>query len=127
MALKVFPNMLPTTFRNDLKHEEELKKKLKAKLEVARFLQDTVRMMAAGIEALARGVRPRSSRRFIRVFMKKIRSGAKVTNDDILKFSKLFNDEFTLYQVERAQLVNMCKPGIGVLRHGYVFAVSVAQ
>ena len=33
VALKVFPGMLPSTFRNDLKHEEELKKKLR-KLEV---------------------------------------------------------------------------------------------
>jgi hypothetical protein len=42
--------MLPTTFRNELKHEEELKKRLKAKLEVARFLQDTVKVMAKGLK-----------------------------------------------------------------------------
>ena len=40
-----------------------------------------------------------------------------MTNDDILKFSKLFNDEFTLYQVERAQLVNMCK-FVGIAPYG---------
>ena len=116
VALKVFPNMLPTTFRNDLKHEEELKKKLKAKLEVARFLQDTVRMMAKGLKHSRSGV-TRDRADDLYVFMKKIRSGAKVTNDDILKFSKLFNDEFTLYQVERAQLVNMCK-FVGIAPYG---------
>ena len=116
VALKIFPNMLPTTFRDELKHEEELKKKLKAKLEVARFLQDTVRMMAKGLKHSRSGVtRDRADELY--VFMKKIRTGMKVTNDDILKFSKLFNDEFTLYQVNRAQLVNMCK-FVGIAPYG---------
>jgi len=108
VALKLFPNMLPSTFRNELKHEEEMKKKLKAKLEVARFLQDTVKVMAKGLKHSRSGV-TRERADDLYVFMKKIRSGAQVTNDDILKFSKLFSDEFTLYQVNRAQLVNMCK------------------
>ena len=116
VALKIFPNMLPTTFRNDLKHEEELKKKLKAKLEVARFLQDTVRMMAKGLKHSRSGV-TRDRADDLYVFMKKIRTGAKVTNEDIMKFSKLFNDEFTLYQVNRAQLVNMCK-FVGIAPYG---------
>ena len=51
VALKLFPNMLPSTFENKLKKEEELKKRIGVKLEVARFLQ--VRHPAA---ALARAV-----------------------------------------------------------------------
>ena len=39
VALKLFPNMLPSTFENKLKKEEELKKRVGVKLEVARFLQ----------------------------------------------------------------------------------------
>lgn len=39
VALKLFPNMLPSTFEDKLKKEEELKKRVLAKLEVARFLQ----------------------------------------------------------------------------------------
>ena len=39
VALKLFPNMLPSTFENKLKKEEELKKRIGVKLEVARFLQ----------------------------------------------------------------------------------------
>lgn len=45
-ALKLFPNMLPSTFEDKLKKEEELKKVVVAKMEVARFLQDTVAVMA---------------------------------------------------------------------------------
>ena len=39
VALKLFPNMLPSTFEDKLKKEEELKKSLNIKLEVAKFLQ----------------------------------------------------------------------------------------
>jgi hypothetical protein len=38
-ALRIFPNMLPSTFENKLKKEEELRKRLALKLDVARFLQ----------------------------------------------------------------------------------------
>lgn len=41
IALKLFPNMLPSTFEDKLKKEEDLKRRLTAKLEVARFLQVT--------------------------------------------------------------------------------------
>ena len=46
VALKLFPNMLPSTFEDKLKKEEEKKKRLAAKIQVARFLQDTVALMA---------------------------------------------------------------------------------
>lgn len=39
VLLRVFPNMLPSTFENKLQKEEELKKRVSAKLEIARFLQ----------------------------------------------------------------------------------------
>jgi len=109
VALKLFPSMLPTTFRNELKHEEELKKKLNAKLEVARFLQDTVSVMAKGLKQSRSGyTRERASTLYD--FMKKVRAGdANVKNDDITRFAKLFKDEFTLDHISRGQLTNMCK------------------
>lgn len=39
IALRLFPNMLPSTFQSKLKEEEDLKKLLKVKTELARFLQ----------------------------------------------------------------------------------------
>lgn len=39
LLLKLFPNMLPSTFEDKLKKEEELKRRLVAKMEVAKFLQ----------------------------------------------------------------------------------------
>ena len=109
VAIKLFPGMLPTTFRDELKHEEELKKRLKAKLEVARFLQDTVKVMAKGLKQSRSGyTREKADKLYD--FMKKVRSGdATVTNDDITRFSRLFGDEFTLDHISRGQLTNMCK------------------
>ena len=108
VAIKLFPGMLPTTFRSELKHEEELKKRLKAKLEVARFLQDTVKVMAKGLKQSRSGyTREKADKLYD--FMKKVRAGdADVTNDDITRFSRLFGDEFTLDHISRGQLTNMC-------------------
>ena len=39
VALKLFPNMLPSTFEDKLKKEEEMKRRISARLEIARFLQ----------------------------------------------------------------------------------------
>ncbi len=39
VALKLFPNMLPSQYEDKLKKEEELKKRLAVKIEMARFLQ----------------------------------------------------------------------------------------
>ena len=54
ITLKIFPNMLPSR-EDELKYEEELKRKLKAKIEVTKFLQDTVKVMAKGLKHSSSG------------------------------------------------------------------------
>ncbi|XP_074143385.1 LETM1 domain-containing protein LETM2, mitochondrial isoform X4 [Sminthopsis crassicaudata] len=44
--LKLFPDMLPSTFESESKKEEKQKKKMAAKLELAKFLQETITEMA---------------------------------------------------------------------------------
>jgi LETM1 and EF-hand domain-containing protein 1 len=46
-ALRLFPNMLPSTFQDSLKKEENMKKELQARLAVAGFMQETLQEMAA--------------------------------------------------------------------------------
>jgi hypothetical protein len=41
-------------------------------------------------------------------FMKRVRSGARVSNDDIKRFAKLFNDEITLDSVDRCDKGHPC-------------------
>ncbi len=42
MLLRIFPNMLPSTYEDKLKKEEEMKRRLGLKLELAKFLQASV-------------------------------------------------------------------------------------
>ncbi|ELW62379.1 LETM1 and EF-hand domain-containing protein 1, mitochondrial [Tupaia chinensis] len=105
LAVKLFPNMLPSTFETQSIKEERLKKKLRAKLELAKFLQDTIEEMALKNKA-AQG----SAAKDFSVFFQKIRaSGESPSNEEIMRFSKLFEDELTLDNLTRPQLVALCK------------------
>ncbi|VDM99017.1 unnamed protein product [Thelazia callipaeda] len=46
LFLKLFPNMLPSTFKDETKEEENIRRKLKAKLETAKLLQAAMEEMA---------------------------------------------------------------------------------
>uniref|UniRef100_A0A671N2K6 Mitochondrial proton/calcium exchanger protein n=1 Tax=Sinocyclocheilus anshuiensis TaxID=1608454 RepID=A0A671N2K6_9TELE len=105
VALKLFPNMLPSTFETQSKKEERLKKELRVKLEMAKFLQDTVEEIALRNKAAKGNVTEEFS-----TFFQKIRdSGERPSNEQIIRFSKLFEDELTLDNLTRPQLVALCK------------------
>ncbi|XP_020977589.1 LETM1 and EF-hand domain-containing protein 1, mitochondrial isoform X1 [Arachis ipaensis] len=106
--LKLFPNMLPSTFQDKLKEEEALKRRLNARIEYAKFLQDTVKEMAKEVQHSRSGDIKKTAED-LDGFMNKVRTGARVSNDEILGFAKLFNDELTLDNISRPRLVNMCK------------------
>eukprot|EP00889_Picochlorum_renovo_P007674 jgi/Picre1/34704/NNA_002172.t1 len=86
VALKLFPNMLPSTFEDKLKKEEDMKKRVAARLEIAR-----------------------TSAAELYGFMQRVRAGENVDTSELLKFAKLFNDELTLDNLERVQLVSLCR------------------
>ncbi|XP_060044343.1 mitochondrial proton/calcium exchanger protein isoform X2 [Erinaceus europaeus] len=105
VAVKLFPNMLPSTFETQSIKEERLKKELRVKLELAKFLQDTIEEMALKNKA-AKG----SATKDFSVFFQKIReTGERPSNEEILRFSKLFEDELTLDNLTRPQLVALCR------------------
>ncbi|XP_031287817.1 mitochondrial proton/calcium exchanger protein [Pistacia vera] len=106
--LKLFPNMLPSTFQDKMKEEEALKRRLNARIEYAKFLQDTVKEMAKEVQNSRSGDIKKTAED-LDEFMNKVRKGTGVSNDEILGFAKLFNDELTLDNISRPRLVNMCK------------------
>jgi LETM1 and EF-hand domain-containing protein 1 len=108
VALKLFPNMLPSTFEDKLKKEEEMKQRIGARLEVARFLQDTVAEMASNMRRQRSGDNQTSAAELYQ-FMKRVRAGEPVAPAELLKFAQLFNDELTLDNLERVQLVSLCR------------------
>lgn len=42
-------------------------------------------------------------------FMKRVRGGGEVSGEEVLKFAKLFKDDFTIMNLSRAQLSSICK------------------
>ncbi|KAM6969137.1 mitochondrial proton/calcium exchanger protein isoform 6-T6 [Tautogolabrus adspersus] len=105
VALKLFPNMLPSTFETQSKKEERLKTELRVKLEMAKFLQDTIEEIALRNKVAQGNVTEEFS-----TFFQKIRdSGERPSNEQIMKFSKLFEDELTLDNLTRPQLVALCR------------------
>ncbi|KFO84881.1 hypothetical protein N320_06016, partial [Buceros rhinoceros silvestris] len=102
--LKLFPEMLPSTFETESKKEEKQKKKLNAKLELAKFLRETIAEMAKRNKADTGQGKQFSS------YVHQIRhSGHQPSTQEIVRFSKLFEDELTLEHLERPQLVALCK------------------
>lgn len=108
VALKLFPNMLPSTFEDKLKKEEDMKKRVAARLEIAKFLQDTVAEMAGDMTTHRSGDTKTSAAELYN-FMQRVRAGEHVEPSELLKFAKLFNDELTLDNLERVQLVSLCR------------------
>ncbi|KAM8974829.1 LETM1 domain-containing protein LETM2, mitochondrial isoform 2-T2 [Pelodytes ibericus] len=104
--LKLFPEMLPSTFETESKKEEKIKKKLGAKLEMAKFLQETISEMACRNKAQTGG----DSQQQFSSYVQQVRgTGEQPTTQEIVRFSKLFEDELTLEHLERSQLVALCR------------------
>jgi hypothetical protein len=53
-AVKAFPNMLPSTFRETLKTQEDKKRLLRARIEMTTFFQSTMRDFAEESKSKAR-------------------------------------------------------------------------
>lgn len=98
VLLKLFPNMLPSTFANKLQQKEQLKKQLNLKIEMARFLQDTLIEMKGD-----------PSDTETQSFIGKLKSGEGVTTDELVQFAKVFNEDVTLNGLQRNQLTAMCR------------------
>ncbi|PNW72719.1 hypothetical protein CHLRE_15g639150v5 [Chlamydomonas reinhardtii] len=109
VLLRLFPNMLPSTFEDKLKKEEEMKRRLAIRLELAKFLQDTVSEMAKDLHRTGRGSDQAVTATELYDFIQKIRAGAAVENAEIIRFAQLFNDALTLDNLERVQLVSMAQ------------------
>ena len=106
VALKLFPNMLPSTFQDKLKKEEALKMELQMRLAVAGFFQETMTEMAKKRKDTADGA---SAGKEVLDFVEKARLGEPVPNETVIKIAGHFKDELTLANINRPQLVSMCQ------------------
>ncbi|KDR19565.1 mitochondrial proton/calcium exchanger protein isoform X1 [Zootermopsis nevadensis] len=105
VAIKLFPGMLPSTFQTATEKDQKMKQALKVKLEMAKFLQQTL----DGMAVQGKGRSSEAAKEFAEFFVKVRTSGEQATNEEIMKFSKLFEDEITLDSLSRPQLMALCR------------------
>ncbi|XP_012229350.1 mitochondrial proton/calcium exchanger protein [Linepithema humile] len=105
VAIKLFPGMLPSTFQTATEKEDKLKQALKVKIEMAKFLQKTLDEMAVQSSDHS----SEKAKEFVEFFYKVRTTGAVASNKEIMKFSKLFEDEITLDSLSRPQLIALCR------------------
>ena len=109
VALKLFPNMLPSTFQDKLKKEESMKKELQARLGAANFLQETLAEMATKKNAGNQSESERSTAKEVLEFIEAAKNGKPLPNAQVLKIASLFKDELTLANASSSQLVRLCQ------------------
>ncbi|XP_011633164.1 mitochondrial proton/calcium exchanger protein [Pogonomyrmex barbatus] len=105
VAIKLFPGMLPSTFQTATEKEDKLKQALKVKIEMAKFLQKTLDEMALQ----SSDHKSEKAKEFAEFFYKVRTTGTVATNEEIMKFSKVFEDEITLDSLSRPQLIALCR------------------
>lgn len=105
LFIKFFPGMLPSTFQTSTDRQEKLRQSLSVRLEVAKFLQQTLDQMPVQHKEHS----SEEAKQF-EAFFTKIRNPTEpVSNDEIIKFAKRFDDEITLDSLSREQLAALCR------------------
>ncbi|TPX69882.1 hypothetical protein CcCBS67573_g06722 [Chytriomyces confervae] len=104
LLLYIFPNMLPSTFESKFQAEEKKKKLLKVRLEMAKFLQETVAEVSVTGTA-----RAQKAKEFSDFFQKYRTTGILAPTDQVLAIAKKFQDDLTLNSLSRPQLISMAR------------------
>lgn len=104
VAVKLFPNMLPSTFESKFAVEEKRRRLLKLRLEMAKFLQESIK--EGGLQV---SEEVKDSDAFKEFFRKVRTTGESPTKEDVIKVAKLFDEELTLDNLTRPQLVSICR------------------
>jgi len=121
-ALKIFPNMLPSTFQDSLKNEENMKRELKSRIAMAEFFQETMEELAHeqkriaanrkdGDEEPADSIASKQEKSAADMlkFLDLSRKGEMIPPDAIIEYANYFQDDLTLDNMPRMQLINLCR------------------
>ncbi|KAL3477496.1 LETM1-like protein-domain-containing protein [Aspergillus californicus] len=104
VALKLFPNLLPSTYEGKTAREKKALNLSSTRKEVSTFLKNTFK--ESGLPVTAATVKNEE----FTEFFKKIRStGETPSTEDVIKVCKIFKDDLTLDNLSRPQLVGICK------------------
>ncbi|KAK2599961.1 LETM1 domain-containing protein ylh47 [Conoideocrella luteorostrata] len=104
LALKLFPNMLPSTFEGEKSKEKKATVLRSTRKEVSGFLRQTL-----GETGLPLSQATAQKEEFSNFFRKVRSTGETPTHEDVIKVCKIFRDDMTLDNLSRPQLVSMCR------------------
>jgi LETM1 and EF-hand domain-containing protein 1 len=104
VALKLFPNMLPSTYEGQKSRDKKASTLRATRQEVSDFLRQTLKETGLPLtQATAQ------KEEFTNFFRKLRATGETPTAEDVIKVCKVFKDDLTLDNLSRPQLVSMCR------------------
>lgn len=104
VALKLFPNLLPSTYEDAKSKENKATRLRSSRKEVSQFLRQTMRESGLPVSQAT------AQREEFTEFFRKLRAtGEEPTKADVIKVCKLFKDDLTLDNLSRPQLVGTCR------------------
>ncbi|KAL8653703.1 MAG: hypothetical protein Q9226_003737 [Calogaya cf. arnoldii] len=104
VALKLFPNLLPSTYEGQNSKDAKAKSLRKTRKEVSSFLRDTLKETGLPVSTV------NAHKEEFADFFRKVRTtGQSPTQDDVIKVCKTFKDDLTLDNLSRPQLVGMAR------------------
>lgn len=104
LALKLFPNMLPSTFEGQKSKDAKASLLRSTRNEVSDFLRQTLRETGLPLSPAT------AQKEEFANFFRKVRStGEAPTKDDVIRVCNIFRDDMTLDNLSRPQLVSMCR------------------
>ncbi|KAL8796712.1 MAG: hypothetical protein Q9195_001102 [Heterodermia aff. obscurata] len=104
VALKIFPNLLPSTYEGQVSKDKKAKDLRTTRKEVSSFLRDTLKETGLPVSAV------NAQKEEFTDFFRKVRaSGESPSQSDVIKVCKIFKDDLTLDNLSRPQLVGMTK------------------
>lgn len=104
VALKLFPNLLPSTYEGQTSKEAKAARLRTTRKNVSNFLRETLRETGLPVSAATA-----KKEEFIEFFRKVRSTGEAPTKDDTIKACRMFKDDLTLDNLSRPQLVGICK------------------
>lgn len=104
VALKLFPNLLPSTYEGQTSKDKKANHLRTTRKEVSNFLRDTLKETGLPVSAV------NAQKEEFTEFFRKVRAtGESPTPADVVKVCKIFKDDLTLDNLSRPQLVGMTK------------------
>ena len=110
-AVKYFPGILPTQFRDTETEAAKTRAQLRVKISMAHFLTEALDEMAKTRDEEKGGSEGRGTlAEFTDLLRRGQRTGGTyVPNSELMRFSKLFDEEYTLDSLPRKQLEALCR------------------